>query len=138
MVPIVDLKQLMSLVIRELKNLKGNDRLSINNLRESNELAMGLAKSSNRFTYAGTSYDVAELMHGGGSSSSATNVWGEVVAGSGTTFTLAYAPDSGTVRVYARGQRIAVTSDYTISDATITTVLSWSAGDIVADYEYTP
>ena len=59
---------------------------------------------------------------------------GEVVSGSGTSWILAATPVSGTVSVYARGQRLSVTTGYRISGATITTVDSWSAGDIVCDY----
>ncbi len=67
-------------------------------------------------------------------SASGNVVDNEVVAGSGTTFTLAATPIAGSVKVYALGQRLKLTTDYSISSATITTVGSWSAGDIVADY----
>ena len=70
------------------------------------------------------------------SGTSGTQVYDEVVSGSGTTFTLANTPTVGTVRVYARGQRLLPTQDYTISGAVITTNDSWSAGDISADYQY--
>jgi len=63
-----------------------------------------------------------------------SNVDGEVVGGSGTTFTLANTPVAGSVKVYGLGQRLALTTDYTISGAVITTVNSWNAGEIVADY----
>lgn len=66
--------------------------------------------------------------------SSATSTYGEVVSGSGTTFTLAATPTAGTVRVFANGQRLTITTDYSISGAIITTVSSWSAGAITADY----
>lgn len=65
-----------------------------------------------------------------------TSVYNEVVSGSGTSFTLANTPVSGTLRVYANGQRLLPTTDFSLSTATITTVLSWSAGSISADYEY--
>jgi hypothetical protein len=72
----------------------------------------------------------------GGSGTSVTNVWGEVVSGSGTSFTLAHTPSLGTVRVFALGQRLALTTDYTITSAIITTVGTWSATDLLADYQY--
>lgn len=65
-----------------------------------------------------------------------TSVYNEVVDGSGTSWTLDNEPEAGTLRVYANGQRLALTTDYTITGTTLTTVLSWSAGTILADYEY--
>lgn len=65
-----------------------------------------------------------------------TSVYNEVVSGSATTFTLAHTPVSTTVRVYALGQRLSPTTDYSLVGATITTVSSWEAGDITSDYEY--
>lgn len=66
-----------------------------------------------------------------------TPVYNEVAGGSGTAFTLAHTPTSSDiVRVYARGQRILSPGGYSISGANITTVDSWSAGDITVDYEY--
>lgn len=44
MVPYVDLKQLTSLVLKELKNLKGNDRLDISNIKNGEVLAMAASK----------------------------------------------------------------------------------------------
>lgn len=70
------------------------------------------------------------------SGSTGTSVYNEVVSGSGTTFTLAHTPILGTVRVYANGQRLTPTVDYSITGAVITTVSSWSAGMITADYQY--
>lgn len=68
--------------------------------------------------------------------SSVTAVYNEVVSGSGTAWTLANTPTAGTVRLFANGQRLTPTVDYTISSAAITTVLSWTAGTILADYIY--
>ncbi len=62
-----------------------------------------------------------------------TSVVGELVSGSGTTYTLANTPTAGTVAVYARGQRY---FNFTISGAVITTGDTWAAGDIYADYSY--
>ncbi len=64
-----------------------------------------------------------------------TAVVNEVVAGSGTSWTLANTPTSG-VALYANGQRLTPTVDYSIVGAAITTVLSWDAGTLLADYSY--
>lgn len=66
----------------------------------------------------------------------ATAVYGEVVAGSGTSWTLAHTPASSGIALYANGQRLTLTTDYTIAGAAITTILSWSAGTVTADYTY--
>lgn len=60
----------------------------------------------------------------------------EVVSGSGTFWTLANTPIANSLQLYANGQRLTPTVDYSISGATITTVLSWSAGTVLADYSY--
>lgn len=75
--------------------------------------------------------------HGGdgGAGSSDTPVDNEVVSGSGTSWTLANTPIAGTVHVYGRGQRLKLTTTYSISGTTITTVDSWIAGEITADYK---
>jgi len=70
-------------------------------------------------------------------SSGSTSVYNEVVAGSATTFTLANTPDTDTLRLYANGQRLTPTTDYSLTGAVITTVSSWSANAITADYNYT-
>lgn len=100
------------------------------------EVSKGI-RNAQSFLFGGTKYKTEELMRGGGDShSSETQVYNEVVAGSGTTFTLAYTPIAGTVRVYARGQRLTLTTNYTISGAIITTVDTWAAGDITSDYAH--
>lgn len=65
-----------------------------------------------------------------------TQVLNEVVSGSGTSWTLAHTPNSSGIALYANGQRLTLTVDYTLVTATITTVLSWSAGTLIADYQY--
>lgn len=76
------------------------------------------------------------LVDSGGSSTSYAD--NEVVSGSGTSWTLANTPTAGSQHVYANGQRLTpgAGNDYTISGATITTALSWSAGALLADYRY--
>lgn len=71
---------------------------------------------------------------GGGSTSFVDN---EVVSGSGTTFTLANTPISGSQHIHGNGQRLTpgAGNDYTISGATITILNgSYSAGAVLADY----
>lgn len=60
----------------------------------------------------------------------------EVVAGDVQTFTLANTPTLGSERIYANGQRLTPTIDYTISGVVVSTINSWSAGTILADYRY--
>lgn len=65
-----------------------------------------------------------------------TQVLNEVVSGSGTAWTLAHTPNSTGIALYANGQRLTPTVDYTLAVATVTTVLSWVAGTVLADYQY--
>lgn len=77
------------------------------------------------------------LLHGGGSTSSSSSTTftdGEVVSGSGTAWTLAASPTAGSVQLFANGQRLKLTDDYTIAGAAITTINSFSAGALLADY----
>jgi len=67
---------------------------------------------------------------GGGS----TAIDNEVLTGSGTAFSLANSPVVGSVKVYGLGQRLILSTDYSISSNNITTVSSWSAGEIISDY----
>lgn len=78
----------------------------------------------------------ALLVSGGGNAN--TFIYNEIVAGSGTSWTLASIPVTGTQAIYANGQRLTpgVGQDYTISGAVITTTLSWSAGTVLADYQH--
>src|SRR5690242_6393904 len=65
-------------------------------------------------------------------------ITGEVVSGSGTSFTLANTPVVGSVALYGGGIRLIQGSnaDYTINGAAITIVNApgYSAGSVVADY----
>jgi hypothetical protein len=60
----------------------------------------------------------------------------EVVSGSGTSWTLANTPVSGSVKLYAGGIRLnpGAGNDYTISGVTITAASSYSTGALIADY----
>lgn len=91
-------------------------------------------------TRSGKNIDIKneELLHGGGTSSgpSSNSVYNEVVNGSGTAWVLGHTPVAGTVRLYGLGQKLLPTSGYTITGANITTVDSWPAGAISADYNF--
>ncbi len=60
----------------------------------------------------------------------------EVVSGSGTSWTLANTPVSGSVKLWGSGVRLTpgAGNDYTISSATITTANSYSSGSLIVDY----
>jgi hypothetical protein len=59
----------------------------------------------------------------------------EIVAGSGTTFTLSHIPSPvSSLKLYGRGQRLRPTTDFTISLGTISTIDTWSSGDLIADF----
>lgn len=111
----------------------------VDKIRKDKSLDVSDIRNFQSFVYQGTKYGVHEMMHGGsGTASSTTAVYNEVVAGSGTSFTLAHSPTSGSVALYGNGQRLTsgAGNDYTISGATITTTNSFSAGDLLADYTY--
>ena len=122
--PPVDHEKITEVVI---KKLKGKPVLDVSTV-----------KGLQTFLFNGVKYKVEELMHGGGSSSGSSHNFAisEVVGGSGTSWTLAHTPIAGTVALFANGQRLAPTTDYTISGTGITTVLSWTTGTILADYQY--
>jgi hypothetical protein len=105
--------------------------------KEKLEASQGI-RNAQSFMYKGTRYETAEMMHGGAASSSATGtfVYNEVVAGSGTTWTLAHVPIANTVTLFANGQYLIPGVDNTIVGAVITTSLSWTAGTVAANYQY--
>lgn len=70
---------------------------------------------------------------GGGGNNFSIN---EIATGSGTSFSTANSPISGTVAVYGLGQRLYPTTDFSISGSSITTINSWNAGEILVDYQY--
>jgi hypothetical protein len=65
-----------------------------------------------------------------------TFVENEVVSGSGTSWTLANTPVSGSVKIWAGGIRLTpgAGNDYTISGTAITTAQSYSTGSLISDY----
>lgn len=65
-----------------------------------------------------------------------TFVYNEVLTGSGTSWSFATAPISGLYAIYANGQRLTPTVDFTISGANVTTVDTWVAGTLLADSQH--
>lgn len=65
-----------------------------------------------------------------------TDVFNEIVAGNTNTFTLANIPKTGTVQLYANRMRLYPTTDYSITDDVITTIATYTTGDLLADYNY--
>lgn len=112
----------------------------VDHLRKKKPLDISHIQNAQTFIKDGIRYRVEELMHGAGSggSNTGTAVYNEVVAGSGTAWTLINVPTTGTLRLYANGQRLipGAGNDYTLSGGNITTALSWSAGTLIADYNH--
>ena len=66
-----------------------------------------------------------------------TAVYEEIPSGSGTSFSLAHNPITGTVRIYRGGARQQNGIDYIISGANITLMISLASGEVLlADYNY--
>jgi hypothetical protein len=59
---------------------------------------------------------------------------GETVSGSGTSWTLANVPKSGSVKLYGSGVRLDVGNDYSITGPAISTLNSYPEGSLIADY----
>lgn len=69
------------------------------------------------------------------STGSGTFVDNEIVSGTGTAWTLAGTPIPGSEHIYANGQRLIPGGvDYTITGATITTIITFATGTLLADY----
>jgi hypothetical protein len=111
----------------KLETLEGEARLRIEAINGLREELDELKKRSGGRAFFGGGFNVSALnIH---------MVDDEVVAGSGTAWTLAHLPSpASSLKLYARGQRLPLTTSYTISGTSITTVDSWSAGDLYADY----
>lgn len=109
----------------------------IEKLKKDKALVVSDLKDGQAFVFNNTKYGTHEMMHGGGSTTSSTTaVYSEAVSGSGTSWTLAHTPTTGTLQLYGNGQRLTLTNDYTLSGTTITTTNSFSSGTLLADYTY--
>jgi len=111
------------------------DTLTITRAQESTSAS---TKNTAGKTYSLVLGITAKMISDIGNAVLGTPVINEVVSGSGTAFTLAHTPVVGSVKLFGAGARLTpgAGNDYTISGATITTVNSYSAGQLLADYNY--
>lgn len=80
---------------------------------------------------------IASTGGGAGNSFSINEVPAGTIDDSNVTFTLANTPVAGTVAVYVNRLRLNLTSDYSITDATITLINPvGTGGSIICDYQY--
>lgn len=77
---------------------------------------------------------LVDLVGGGGGGN--TFVYNEVLSGSGTSWSFATAPITGLYAIFANGQRLTPTVDFTISGANVTTTDSWVAGTLLGDSQH--
>lgn len=104
-------------------------------LKKEKSLVVSDLKDGQAFVFNNTKYGTHELMHGGSAQSATSFTTNEIVAGSGTSWTLAATPVSGSVQLYGNGQYLTPGGvDYTIAGTAITTINSFVAGTIVANY----
>jgi hypothetical protein len=105
---------------------------------DNDKPVMGGTSSADDSTIVNSAYDpITRRLLVSGTGGSSNFVDNEVVAGSGTTFTLAATPVLGSQHVYANGQRLTPYGvDYTITGAVITMLTSWAAGTVLADYRF--
>jgi len=115
----------------KLESLPNGERLRMSAIEELDET---IATLQNRTQLLNQIATQGQRSSSSTSGTSASFVDNETVAGSGTAFTLANTPTSGSVHLYGLGQRLVLTTDYSITGTSVTTVSTWSAGDIVADY----
>lgn len=120
--PIIDHEEIYQKVLERIKKDKS--------------LVVSDLKDGQAFVFNNTKYQTHEMMHGGSASGTIPSfTTNEVVAGSGTAWTLAATPTAGSVTLFGNGQYLTPGGvDYTISGASITTVNSFVAGTIVANY----
>lgn len=121
-------------LVREIISyIKTQKPLDLSHIKGAQEFVMQTGQKNIKVKFE-------ELMHGGGSGggNTGTAVYNEVVSGSGTSWALTNTPTTGTLRLYANGQRLipGAGNDYTLSGGNITTALSWSAGTLLADYSH--
>jgi hypothetical protein len=115
-----------------------DDKLRISAIAHLEERLQELSKNKGTQIFGGgLSRGVADGLYAPISTISAgIVVYNEVVNGDVQTFTLLHTPVAGTLRVYARGQRILPTTDFTLVGAIITTTDTFTIGDLYADYTY--
>jgi hypothetical protein len=121
-------------IASKLESLKGNDRLDASAIKNLNK-AIGTRSGVQGGGFSMQA--ISDFIVSQGYTPTSKFVYNEVVAGSGTSFQLGGSLVAGTQTIYAIGQKLKPGSgkDYTItSGGAITTTLTWSAGDIEADY----
>jgi len=110
-------------VIDEIKKTRAID---ISHIKNGEQLASAAAKMNK--------IDTSDLRWHGGGTSLQHFVAGEIVAGSGTSWTLAKTPKLF-LGLYGNGQRLSTAqNDYTIDGRNITTTNPWDTGTLQADY----
>lgn len=131
-------------LIEEIKK----NKLSADHIDGLDKMVEVITSRNKRYTHgggdtlkAGTGYTIIRNSDGTVSLSiigaGGTNVYEEVPTGSGTSFSLAHTPISGTLRLYRGGSRQKLTDDYSITGANITLSISLASGEVlVADYAY--
>lgn len=150
-------------VRNKLELLNGDERLKIESIRGAKELRDELLEMMNRGLMSLDNNRVLGIKVKGGAANFANEItfigatvtpnheqgvdvtinelsggipiFSEIVAGSIDTFTLAFVP-IGNILLILNGQVATLTNDYTINGKIITTVLSWSAGQVQASYSH--
>lgn len=110
-----------------------NGRLAID---DNDKPVMGGTSSVDDTSIINSAFDptTRRLLVNIGGGGSGTPVLNEVVAGSGTSWTLTNTPTVAGIALYANGQRLTPTVDYSLTGIAIITVLSWGTGTLLADY----
>lgn len=130
--------------IKVIESLKGDDRIDVKAIKGLEKFIEIIASRFYERGYGGPGKIFTDgTLSGDGTPGAPLSVVGtgadtlidnEVVSGNNTSWVLAQTPVAGTVHLYANGQRLILTTDYTISGKNITTLQSWVAGTILADY----
>lgn len=129
-----------------IRGLKGKEKLSLRLFEEGDEVIGNVRLHANMMKNMPKSLVDGDQRwggHGGSSTSGSgsTFINNEVVSGSGTTFTLANTPITGTQEIYAYGQRLTpgAGNDYTIIGKIISIINgnNYALGSVLADYELT-
>ena len=127
-----------------IANAHNSDGVSSTVSVQDEGVAQGAAGTFN-FTGAGVTASVAggiatiNVTAGGGGSFADGEIPTGTINGSNRTFTLANTPTAGSLHLYQNGVRLRPTTDYTLSDATITIAVAATpqTGDwLYADYRY--
>lgn len=110
----------------------------IKKLQKDKPLDISHIRNAQTFIKDGVKYKIEELMRGAGGGTGTANkfVYNEILGGSGQAFTFATTPIAGLYTIYARGQKLIPTTDYTVTGANVSTTDTFSANDLMADYQH--